>query len=311
MRRLTLDVGGRTNVGDFGGSGPAIVLLHGLGGSHLNWVRVGPILAERARVLAPDLPGFGYSPPAGRRTTLEANAAWIDRFLEEVVGGPAILVGNSMGGLVSLLAAAGNDERIAGLALISPALPLAPREPRDMQVMMAFGAYFTPGIGELFVRRRARLLGPEGTVRETFRLCTVDPSRIPEDVVQQHVALTRDRASMPWTDASVLSAARSLVRLVLRRPGFRAMLRRVRPPTLLINGEADRLVKVAAARVAHEVRPDWTFVPMPDVGHIPMLEAPERTARALIDWLDVSGVGDRAMTSPLRVDEAVVPAPEG
>jgi pimeloyl-ACP methyl ester carboxylesterase len=279
-----------------------MVLLHGLGGSHLNWVRMAPLLAQRARVLAPDLPGFGYSPPVGRRTTVQANAAWVCRFLDEVVGGPAILVGNSMGGLISLLAAARDDERIAGMVLISPALPLAPREPRDMQVLLAFGAYFTPGIGELFVRRRSRVLGPEGTVRETFRLCTVDPSRIPEDVVEQHVALTRDRATMPWTDASVLTAARSLVRLVLRRPGFRSMLRRVRAPTLLINGEGDRLVKVAAARVAHEIRPDWDFVPLPDAGHIPMLEVPERTSEAITDWLDSSGADDRATRSPLRFE---------
>ncbi|MDQ4006246.1 MAG: alpha/beta hydrolase [Actinomycetota bacterium] len=304
MRRLTLDIDGPVNVADFGGSGPAVVLLHGLGGSHVNWTRLGPLLAEHARVIAPDFPGFGYSPPAGRSTTLEANAAWLDRFLDQVVGGPAILVGNSMGGLISLLTVARSDERVAGLALISPALPLAPREPRDMQVTLAFGAYFTPGLGELFLRRRARLLGPEGLVRETFRLCCVDPARVPDEVIQAHVAVSRDRARMSWADASVLRAARSLVRLVLRRPGFRAMLRRVRPPVLLLNGEGDRLVKVAAARVAHEVRRDWTFVPLPDVGHVPQLEAPERTAEAILEWLEDAGrqARETAAGSPLPMD---------
>ena len=313
MRRMTLDVDGPVNVADFGGSGPAMVLLHGLGGSHVNWISIGPLLADRARVIAPDFPGFGYTPPAGRATTIEANAAWLERFLDEVVGGPAILVGNSMGGLISLVAAARSDRNVAGLALISPALPLAPREPRDMQVVLAFGAYFTPGLGELFVRRRARLLGPEGMVRETFRLCCVDPARVPDEVIDAHVDVSRDRAGMRWADPSVLRAARSLVRLVLRRPGFRAMLQRVRPPTLLLNGEGDRLVKVAASRVAHEVRPDWTFLPLPDVGHVPQLEAPERTAEAIFEWLDGAGrpAWDAAITSPLAVDREAPAAAEG
>ena len=304
MRRVTVDVDGRVNVADFGGEGPAMVLLHGLGGSHVNWIRLGPLLARRARVVAPDFPGFGLTPPAGRDTTLQANAAWLDRFLDRVVGGPAILVGNSMGGLISLLAAARHDERVAGLALISPALPLAPREPRDRQVVTAFAAYLTPGVGELFVRRRARILGAEGMVRETFRLCCVDPSLVPEDVIDAHVAMSRERARMPWADRSVLRAARSLVRLVMRRPGFRSMLRRVDVPTLLLNGEGDRLVKVASARLAHEARPDWTFVPMPDVGHVPQLEVPERTLEIIEGWLDGEGrpAVDRATVAPLRLD---------
>ena len=158
-------MGGPTNVAEFGGEGAPMVLLHGLGGSHLNWMRLGPLLAERARVLAPDLPGFGDTPPAGRSTTVQANAAWVGRFVEEVAGSPAILVGNSMGGLIATLAAIGRPEDVAGLILVDPALPLAPGEPFDFQVVLAFAAYFTPGVGEVFVRRRMRMLGPEGMVR--------------------------------------------------------------------------------------------------------------------------------------------------
>jgi pimeloyl-ACP methyl ester carboxylesterase len=289
MRTRTIDVGGPTTVADFGGSGPVTVLLHGLGGSHVNWMRLGPALADGARVLAPDFPGFGYTPPAGRSTGVQANAAWLDRFLREVGGTPAILVGNSMGGLIAILEAAANPERVAGLALLDPALPLAPKEPRDMQVMLAFAAYSTPGIGELFVRRRARVLGPEGLVRETFELCCADPSRVPPEVIDAHVAVLRDRMEMPWADAAVLRAARTMVRLLLRRGRFRQLLERVRAPTLLINGAGDRLVKVAAARVASQVRPDWTFRPLDGVGHTPQLEVPERTATEIRSWLEGPG----------------------
>jgi pimeloyl-ACP methyl ester carboxylesterase len=276
-----------------------MILLHGLGGSHVNWIRLGPMLAERARVMAPDLPGFGYTPPAGRATTIQANASWVGTFLHEVAGTPAILVGNSMGGLVSILAAARDPEDVAGLILLDPALPLAPREPRDQEVLLGFTAYMVPGVGELFVQRRARLLGAEGLVRETFRLCCSDPSRVPEDVIAAHVAMVEDRLRMPWANPSMLRAARTMIRLLLRRRQFRALLQRVRPPTLLLNGAGDRLVKVAAARVASEVRPDWDFRPMEDVGHVPQLEAPEQTAREIWRWLD--GPGQTAWTRAAEV----------
>ncbi|HKX25610.1 MAG TPA: alpha/beta hydrolase [Actinomycetota bacterium] len=289
MRRRILDVGGRTTVGDFGGQGPVVVLLHGLGGSHVNWMRLGPMLAERARVLAPDLPGFGFTPPDGRSTTVQANARWVLRFLREVAGTPAILVGNSMGGLVSILAAGAYPEDVAGLILLDPALPLAPREPRDRQVLLSFTAYMVPGVGEAFVRRRARTLGPEGLVRETFRLCCVHPSRVPDEVIAAHAEVVAARMRMPWADRSMLRAARSMLRMLFRRRQFRAVLERVRAPTLLINGAGDRLVKLAAARVASEVRPDWTLRPLDDVGHVPQLEAPERTADEIRSWLEGPG----------------------
>ena len=289
MKRLTIDVDGPANVADFGGHGPLIVLLHGLGGSHVNWMRLGPLLAERAHVIAPDMPGFGYTRPLGRATTVQANARWVDRLVDEISDSPAILVGNSMGGLIAILEAISNPERVAGLALLSPALPLAPREPRDLQVTLAFSAYFVPGVGEAFVRRRARALGPEGLIRETFALCCVDPSRVPEEVIAAHVAVARDRLRMRWADRSMLTAARSMLRMLLMRGRFMKMLEKVGPPTLLINGEGDRLVKLAAARIASESRTDWTFRSLGDLGHVPQLEDPERTAKEIWSWLDGSG----------------------
>jgi pimeloyl-ACP methyl ester carboxylesterase len=289
MKRVTLDVHGPVNVADFGGDGPPMVLIHGLGGSHVNWIRLGPLLAERARVLAPDLPGFGYTPPKGRSATVQANGGWLDRFIAEVIGSPAILVGNSMGGLISILESVENPEMVAGLALLDSALPLAPKEPRDLQVTLAFSAYFVPGVGEAFVRRRSRTLGPEGLVRETFKMCCVDPSRVPEDVIKAHVDIAGDRMKMPWSHPVLLTAARSMLRVLLRRGRFMEMLERVGPPVLLINGEGDRLVKLAAARVVSEARTDWTFRSLKNVGHVPQLEDPELTAKEIWSWLDGPG----------------------
>src|SRR5438067_1946581 len=112
MRSRTVDLGGPVHFADFGGSGPTMVLVHGLGGSHLNWLAVGPALAARARVLAPDLAGFGRTPLAGRSAHVRANAQLLDRFIDAVAEGPATLIGNSMVGVHAMIG------RIAAPALL-------------------------------------------------------------------------------------------------------------------------------------------------------------------------------------------------
>ncbi|MDT7751384.1 MAG: hypothetical protein QOD96_5046, partial [Pseudonocardiales bacterium] len=96
---------------------PPIVFVHGLGGSHLDWVPVGSGLAADRRAVALDLRGFGLTPGTRRTATVAANVALLDRFLREVVGTPAILVGNSMGGLISVLQTQAHPETVAGLVL--------------------------------------------------------------------------------------------------------------------------------------------------------------------------------------------------
>lgn len=120
-----VDLDGPVHYVDFGGAanGPRLVLVHGLGGSHLNWTLLAPLLAARARVVAIDLLGFGLSHPEGRPATVQANAKMLGRFVDEVLGSPAILVGNSMGALVSIMLASRRPDAVAGLVLIDPALP--------------------------------------------------------------------------------------------------------------------------------------------------------------------------------------------
>src|SRR4051794_34778773 len=87
-----VDLDGPVHLVDFGGpaTGPAVVLVHGLGGSHLNWDLLAPLVTRHARVWALDLPGFGRSEPGGRSASVSANAAVLQRFLDEVVGEPVI-----------------------------------------------------------------------------------------------------------------------------------------------------------------------------------------------------------------------------
>lgn len=287
MKIREVDIGGPVRYADFGGDGPPFVLVHGLGGAHVNWMAAGPLLAKHGRVLALDLVGFGLTPRGGRSASIHANARVLGRFIEEVADGPAIVVGNSMGGMVGILEAAARPEQVAGLVLVDPVLPMA--HGPDRLVLLAFAAYAVPGVGERFVRSRMAALGPEGLVRETLQYCCADPSSIRDDVMQAHIEFARRRERQPWAQAAFLQGARSLVRLVLRPRAYRRVIRRVHAPTLLMHGAQDRLVSILSAKATARLRPDWTFRVLAGVGHLAEVEAPERFADVVASWLEGEG----------------------
>ena len=97
--------------------------MHGLGGSHLNWMGVAPGLARTGRVLALDLIGFGFTPRAGRSSSMSSNRHMLSRFIATMTERPVVLVGNSMGAALSLLQNAYEPTTADGLVLTSPALP--------------------------------------------------------------------------------------------------------------------------------------------------------------------------------------------
>src|SRR5439155_1578603 len=183
-----------------------------------------------------------------RSADVHANRILLDRFLEGVAAGPAVLVGNSMGGLVAMMEAALAPERVAGLVLVAPAQPRSAEARMDGRVAALF-LYALPVLGELALRWRARLLGPVGQVRSTLALCCADASRVAPEVVAAHVALARERLErMPWASRAFMEAARSLIALLARRSWFDQMVRRIMAPTLLVQGDRDRLVAPAASR---------------------------------------------------------------
>lgn len=297
-RSQWVDLDGPVHYVDHGGpaDGPLLVCVHGLGGSLVNWSALAPRLTGSARVVAVDLAGFGHTRAVGRSASVTSNQRLLNRFLTEVVDGPAILVGNSMGGLITTLQAHAHPETVAAAALIDPALPLALGARPDPFVTAMFAMYVVPPVGRHALRARRRRSSPEQAAMDVLRLCSVDAGRVPSPVVEQHIAVARTRRTYDEVDDAMLDAARSLMWVLARRRRLAAMLAGLNGPVLLLHGDRDRLVPIASARAAAKANPSWRFEVAEDVGHVPQLEVPDWTAERLIDWLATDASAAAART---------------
>lgn len=274
-----------------GGDGLTGVAIHGLGGSHLNWSLLAPLLAGMdgiGEVWAPDLAGFGLTEPGERGSTVGANIDLALGFLNTVSPEqPVLLLGNSMGGLISLKLAARNPEAVAALVLIDPACPPRLIGPMDPQVVARFAGFMVPGLGDRWMRRRQSRTTPEQQVAEIMRLVTAAPDDLDPAALERHVAIASRRREMPHAIGSFMTAARSLMRhLIIGRRRYWALVDAMDTPTLLIHGAADRLVQDHTTELLVEHRPDWGFSSYEDLGHVPMLEAPARVAEDIGTWLN-------------------------
>lgn len=283
------DLDGPVHWVDFGGpeDGPKIVLVHGLGGSHLNWALLAPLLAEKARVVAVDLAGHGLTNPEGRATTVAANTRLLGRFLRTVVKEPVILAGNSMGGMISLLHTAKDPDLVRGLVLVDPALPMVFGTRPDPTMLSTFFMYSVPGLGERFLAK-AKMVPARRQVERVLELVCADPSGIPEKLKQASEHLISERAKVEGLDKAFLAAARSTVFTTSRRGAYFAAMDRIRVPVFLMSGDRDRLVNVAAARYVARRRPHWRYDEYAGIGHVPQMEIPEVVSERVLDWMDAN-----------------------
>jgi pimeloyl-ACP methyl ester carboxylesterase len=285
MRHKVVDVGGPVHYIDFGGDGAPLVMVHGLGGNALNWMDVGPSLAEHHHAVALDLAGFGRTPLFDRSAAVGANAELVAGFIRELFAEPVVLMGNSMGGHISVLVGADHPELVDRIVLVDPAVPgVHVRRPAPA-MLGVMAALSVPGLAENLLDRRLKAVTPEQLVRETLARVCAQPSRLSEAIVDAHIELTRERGRLGTQNSrAFLQATRSLG-LRMADPRFWSRARQVKAPALVIHGELDRLIPVAAARELVRRVPGWKLEVIEGVGHVPMMETPELFMRVLSGWM--------------------------
>ena len=250
------------------GTGPTLVLIHGLG-SHLHaW---DPVLARLARerdVIALDLPGFGASPPlpAGQTPSAAALAVAVAEFLDEVGVERPHLAGNSLGGWVALeLARRG---RAASLTLASPGGFWTEGERRFATGSLRATRWLSQLLAPVVPLVLGSALGRRLFLGQIF----AHPERIPAAAA---IADARAFAQAPGFDATFATAARPGAR-------FRGSAE-VTCPVTIAWGDHDLLLLPRQARRAAAQLAGARLVTLAGCGHTPMWDDPEQVARVLLE----------------------------
>jgi pimeloyl-ACP methyl ester carboxylesterase len=285
MERIEIDVSGAVSVIDHGGSGPLVVCIHGLEGSAYNWNPIGPALARNHRVVAPDLSGFGYTPPLERGSSIDANAEVVAGVIRHF-GEDAILIGNSMGGLLALLVADRHPDLVRAIVLIDPAVSVS-RWARIRPLTAARLALpLVPWLGPGLIRRYRSMQTPDQTVADVLDFVAADAASLDDAIWRDAIEIAGVRRVQPWATNSLVEAASSIAPYVLTRSATASLVHRVSQPTLLIHGTEDHLIQIHSAQWLVEERPDWTHAFIDGAGHVPMLEAPGTVLEVISTWED-------------------------
>lgn len=275
-----VELADRVHALTFGEDGPPVVLVHGLDGSAANWVTVGRDLAATHRVLAIDLPGFGRSPLADHRSAMTAHADLVARCTRAWSDAPVALAGNSMGGVVAALAAARHDDLAHRVTLVASALPRAGGGRIDASIVPAWLSLWLPGAATAVAGRR-NATPPRRRVEQLLDLCVAPGADVPPDAIAEMVAVAeqRDRGDhvRGWG-----RSARSLWGWLARRGAFHDAVDAIDADGVLLTGAVDPIIPASSAAAFVDRHPDWIHVDLPDVGHVPPLEAPAATAAAIV-----------------------------
>lgn len=263
---------------------PDAVLLHGLGGSFVDWLALAPLLATGRRVLVLDMPGHGLSPAAGRTPRLADLQSLLYRFVTATEAHRPLLIGNSLGGAVVALEAAAHPGSTSGVVLLDPVLPISARVRPHPLVVAGFAAYAVPWLGRRVLGRRRALVDPEVLIRQSLAFCCAAPDQVPEPVVTSAVRLAEYRRARPPDDGAFLAVARDILRSLAHPNAYRAMLDSIEVPVLLLHGTEDRFVPQEAARRVARRQPLWKNVFLDGVGHLPQLESADRVAAIISSW---------------------------
>jgi pimeloyl-ACP methyl ester carboxylesterase len=279
---------------------PPVLLLHGFGASIGHWEHNLEFLADFHTVYALDLVGFG----ASRKPQIEYQIdLWVDQvydFWQTLIGQPMILVGNSIGALVALVAAAKYPEIAATTIMISLPDLSAEQEmiPRPLQPVVN-------GIkrliaSPLILRPLFKVVSKPNVARKWAQIAYANPDRVTDELLDLFLA--------PAGEAEAAAAFVKIIQGMISSnfsPNLRRLLPEVQIPMLLIWGCQDRMIPPGIAKDLLQLNPHLKLVNLEAAGHCAHHEQPEEVNRIMRSWLD--GLGTTKMNHALPWTPSTMP----
>jgi pimeloyl-ACP methyl ester carboxylesterase len=257
------------------GEGRPLVLLHGAGDNSLDWRWVMPTLATAHRVYAPDLPGS----PDSARPVADYSPVFFERFVTAFVDAlgieQATFVGNSLGGLVALRVALSAPARVGALVLVDSAGLGRAINPAFTSVNV-----FGPFEATIPFWRT-----PVGAYQRAWGRTALLFAHPPGSVLREWLAEQCRLALWPGYLEAHVTALRALVDPFGQREVLVTRLASLKIPTLVVWGERDRVFPEAQAKNAVTRLRDGSLALIPDCGHMPHVECPDRFLAALDGFL--------------------------
>jgi pimeloyl-ACP methyl ester carboxylesterase len=256
-----------------------VLCVHGMAGAATNWTELMAELAADFDCAAIDLPGSGWSPPPATMAgySIAALAATVIKVIEHQGWGPVHLIGNSMGGLVSVRLAASRPDLVRSLTLVSPAMP----DPMIRPALARFPMLGLPGVGA-WLLRRSDAFPAEARVRGVMSMVFHDPHAVHPERVREAVAEMERRDKLGYANEPLIGAARAITSEYLRpaRAAGNAwrLAAAVSCPVLAIYGSHDQLVNPRMAGRATRAFRDCRVIVLPYTGHVAQMEHPARVA---------------------------------
>lgn len=265
---------------------PAVLLVHGFGASTDHWRHNIPVLARTHEVHALDLLGFGRSAkPAG---LTYGGSLWRDQltaYIQERIGRPTVIAGNSLGGFAALAAGAALGDACAGVVLLNAAGPFSD-EQRQPQ---GWGGIARQTIGMALLKSPVlqRLLFENmrrpATIRRTLNQVYLDRTNVDDELVEA--------IRLPSTDPGAFGVFRTVFDIPRGQP-LDELFADLKAPLLLLWGIRDPWINAASRRASFQRHaPEATTEVVLEAGHCPHDEVPEQVNAALLDWLGTLASG--------------------
>jgi pimeloyl-ACP methyl ester carboxylesterase len=259
---------------------PPVMFLHGFGGSIDHWRRNFPALGAEHTVYALDLVGFG----ASRKPLTEYKISlWVEQvhdFWQTFVGEPMIIVGNSIGSLVALVAAATYPEMAKSLIMVSLFDPSAEQEliPKFLQPAANFLklSLVSPTLlkGLFYIVRRP------GIAKAWAKFAYAKDQAIDAELMNIFLTPAQDKEAA----AAFPAILRGMISIYFA-PNIRRFLPRMKLPMLLIWGHLDRIIPRSNVQTLVRLNPNIKFIEIPEAGHCAHDETPTEVNKIISEWL--------------------------